>query len=141
MKKLIAVLSMLTFVSLAAPGPGPRPGGPGPGFRHAPAPGRVIPARPAPMPHRNAPSVWGRGGRNFIPGFAGGLIGSLIAPPIVVTPPPSVVVTPPPVVQSPVIIQPGYRAVWVEGRYVQQIQSDGTVIRVWRPGYYTYIQF
>jgi hypothetical protein len=28
------------------------------------------------------------------------------------------------------------QTVWVEGRYVDQVQANGTVIRVWQPGHY-----
>ena len=27
-------------------------------------------------------------------------------------------------------------AVWVEGRYIDQVQSNGSVVRVWNPGRY-----
>jgi len=26
--------------------------------------------------------------------------------------------------------------VWVEGRYIDQVQANGTVVRVWSPGHY-----
>ena len=40
------------------------------------------------------------------------------------------------VVQQPA--QPVYQVqnVWVAGRYVDQVQSNGTVVRVWQPGHY-----
>ena len=134
-----------------------RPGAP------APAPGRgPQPARPAaqpPRPHAPAPrpndSFWGRGGRNFWPGFVGGLIGGAVVSsrpaPVVVAPPPpaSVVVTTPTVVATPTVVTrpvvvqstvvtpvTQVQNVWVEGRYVDQIQANGTVVRVWQPGHY-----
>ncbi len=65
----------------------------------------------------------------------------VVSQPTVVVPQP-VVVQPPVVVQQPVIVQqpaqPVYQVqnVWVAGRYVDQVQSNGTVVRVWQPGHY-----
>ena len=68
--------------------------------------------------------------------------------PVVVQPAPVVVQQPvvqqqpvvvqQPVVQQPVVQQPAYTTqnVWVEGRYVDQVQANGTVVRVWQPGHY-----
>lgn len=90
--------------------------------------------------------MWGRGGRNFWPGFVGGVVGGLVYDAI--TPSPSVVVTTPPVVTTPVVTTPvvttpvvtapvaTVQNVWVEGRYVDQVQPNGVVIRVWQPGHY-----
>ena len=57
--------------------------------------------------------------------------------PIPVTPAPTVVVQQP-VVTTPVVAAPvqQVQSVWVEGRYVDQIQANGTVVRVWQPGHY-----
>lgn len=54
---------------------------------------------------------------------------------------PTVVSTPvvaAPVVTQTVVAQPvtTVQNVWVEGRYVDQVQANGTVIRVWQPGHY-----
>jgi len=89
---------------------------------------------------------WGRGGRNFWPGFIGGVVGGIacnaVATPcyretVVVQSAPTVV-TQPVVVQQPVVqsvvTQP--TQVWVEGRYVDQVQANGSVVRVWQPGHY-----
>lgn len=80
----------------------------------------------------------------------GGLVASAVStppPPPVVTPAP-VVVTPAPVVVQPapvvvaptpvVVQQPVYQTqnVWVEGRYVDTVQPNGTVLRTWQPGHY-----
>ena len=104
--------------------------------------------RPAPIHHHHHGSVWGRGGSNFWPGFVGGVIGgalvdAVVSPaPVVVTPAP-VVVTPTPVVTAPVVTTPvvtspvvSTQNVWVEGRYVDQVQPNGTILRVWQPGHY-----
>ena len=43
------------------------------------------------------------------------------------------------VVQSaPVVVQQTATTerVWVEGRYVDQVEPNGTVVRVWQPGHY-----
>ena len=94
-------------------------------------------------------------------GFAAGVIGGALvggllydalrpgpvvaAPaPVVVQPAPVVVQQPvvvqpaPVVVQQPVVVQPVYQMqnVWVEGRYVDQVQPNGAVLRVWQPGHY-----
>ena len=79
----------------------------------------------------------------------GGLVASAVSTPapVVVTPAPTVVtpapvvVAPAPVVVAPapvVVQQPVYQTqnVWVEGRYVDQIQANGSVVRVWQPGHY-----
>lgn len=100
---------------------------------------------------------WGRGGCHFWPGFVGGVVGGLVggvvrdtvvvesAPTVVTQPvvvPQPVVVTQPvvtqPVVTQPVVAQPVARTqnVWVEGRYVDQVQANGSVVRVWQPGHY-----
>ena len=111
--------------------------------------------RPAPIRHHHHGSVWGRGGSNFWPGFVGGVIGGVLAD-AVVSPAPVVVTTPvvttpvvttpvvttpvvtTPVVTAPVVSTPVYSTqnVWVEGRYVDQVQPNGTVLRVWQPGHY-----
>ena len=114
--------------------------------------------RPGPVMHHHGGhhhshhhgSAWGHGGRNFWPGFVGGVVGGLLydaiepSPKVVVTTP--VVTTPvvtTPVVTTPVVTTPVVSApvatvqnVWVEGRYVDQVQPNGVVIRVWQPGHY-----
>jgi len=102
---------------------------------------------------------WGRGGCNFWPGFIGGVVGGVAynavarpycySSPVVVSQPvvvqqPTVVTQPVVVQQQPVIVQqPSVQTVvtqparvWVEGRYVDQVQANGTVVRVWQPGHY-----
>ena len=146
MNKAIKVITVLgavlcAGVCMARPHGGPHPGGGrghGPviragGFGHRP---------PAVHHHRSSHShsSWGRGGRNFWPGFVGGVVGGLVYDSI--TPAPVVVATPTvvttPVVTTPVVTTPVYttQSVWVEGRYVDQVQANGTVIRVWQPGHY-----
>ena len=77
----------------------------------------------------------------------GGLVASAVSTPapVVVTPAPTVVAPAPVVVQQPVVVsqpvvvaQPVYQTqnVWVEGRYVDTIQPNGTVLRTWQPGHY-----
>ena len=48
------------------------------------------------------------------------------------------VTTPTVVTTTPVVTAPAatVQNVWVEGRYVDQVQANGTVIRVWQPGHY-----
>ena len=56
----------------------------------------------------------------------------MVSTPVVAAPAP-VVVTTPAVVTTPVYQT---QNVWVEGRYVDQVQPNGTVLRVWQPGHY-----
>lgn len=106
-------------------------------------------------------SWWGRGGRNFWPSFAGGVIGSavggwcyrgaVVAPTVVTTP--TVITTP--VVTVPQVVQPvtqipvattvqpyqyvpveTYRQIWVPGQIVPITRPDGTVTYVRQPGHY-----
>ena len=121
----------------------------GPGFCH----------RGPVFHHHHHGGFWGRGGRHFWPGFVGGVVGGAlydaVAYPryygygyggVVVAPTPTVVTTPPVVVQqqpvvvqqpAPVVVQqPVAQNVWVEGRYVDQVQANGSVVRVWQPGHY-----
>lgn len=144
--KMMTVLGavLCAGVCMARPHGGPH-GGPGRG--HGPVM-RVggFGHRPPPVHHHHhSHSVWGRGGRNFWPGFVGGVVGGLVydtftPSPVVVTTP-TVVTTPvvtTPVVTTPIVTTPVYttQSVWVEGRYVDQVQANGTVIRVWQPGHY-----
>ena len=71
----------------------------------------------------------------------GALTSTSVAPrePVIVQPTPTVV-TQPVVVQQPVVTQPVVvqqpQQVWVEGRYVDQVQANGSTVRVWQPGHY-----
>ena len=111
-----------------------------------------------PVYHHHHHSYWGHGGHGFWPGFVGGVVGGAIVSsvidtrPVVVTQP--AVVTQPVVVQQPVVVtqpQPGVvqpqpvvvqqpvqqtQQVWVEGRYVDQVQANGSTVRIWQPGHY-----
>ena len=106
-----------------------------------------------PMPHHHHHySYWGHGGRGFWPGFVGGVVGGAIVSSVVDTRP--VVVTQPAVVAAPVVVQPQpvvvqqpqpvvvqqpqpvVQQVWVEGQYVDQVQPNGSTVRVWNPGHY-----
>lgn len=123
----VAAMAMGAF---ARPHAGPRPG---PHFR-------------PPVVHHHHGGFWGRGGRNFWPGFIGGVIGGAVVETVVT--PRTTVVTQPAVVTQPVIVQPApvvvtapapvttVQNVWVEGRYVDQVQANGAVVRVWQPGHY-----
>lgn len=141
MKLMMVVGAVLcTSVCMARPHGGPvGHGGPGRGpvMHH----GGGFGHRPLPPPvHHHHHSSWGHGGRNFWPGFVGGVVGGLVYDAI--TPAPVVVTTPTvyttPVVTTPVVAAPAVTTqnVWVEGRYVDQVQANGTVIRVWQPGHY-----
>lgn len=143
-KKLIVAIGL----SFLAVGAFARPGGGHFGGRHFGGHhGYVVPHH---HHYHHGGGWWGRGGRYFWPGFVGGVVGTaigsaLIAPretvvvtqPAVVTQP--VVVQQPTVVTQPVVVQQPVQqvqTVWVEGRYVDQVQANGTVVRTWQPGHY-----
>ena len=156
MKKLMVLIAVAATAACTFAGPHGGPGGRGPGGR---GPGGRGPGGPgggpgmgwrgphAGVPHHD--DAWGRGGRNFWPGFVGGVVGAALVRPLVTPPPPpvssTVVVSSPTVVTTPVVVsQPvvtttpvtTVQNVWVEGRYVDQVQPNGSVIRVWSPGHY-----
>ena len=129
------LVAMCAGVCVARPGPH---GGfrRGPAFHHAP-----------PSHHHHHYSAWGRGGSHFWPGFVGGVVGGIVSDaiirpaPVVVAPAP--VVVPAPVVAAPVVVPPVVAApvyttqsIWVEGCYVDQVQPNGTIVRIWQPGHY-----
>ena len=91
----------------------------------------------------------------IIGGVVGGLLYEAVRPEPVVVAPAATVVQPAPVVvqqhvvvqQQPVVVQPApvvvqqqpvYQTqnVWVDGRYVDQVQANGTTVRTWQPGHY-----
>ena len=141
-KKLIVAIGMSALALGAFAGPHGHHGG-GPGFHHGPA----IHHHGGGHHHH---SYWGRGGRGFWPGFVGGVVGGLVydaltPAPVVVTAPS--VVAAPAVVAAPTVVAPATtvvqtaptvqtQSVWVEGRYVDQVQPNGTVVRIWQPGHY-----
>lgn len=138
-RKLMVAVGMtgLAIAAFAKPQGGPPGGTPRPPAQPAPAPRGHHAAPPPARPHG---SGWGRGGREFWPGFVGGVVGGLAAG-AVATPTRTVttVVSPPPVVvPAPVVVTPApvVENVWVEGRYVDQPQPNGTVLRIWQPGHY-----
>ena len=129
-----AVCVAICGTALAGPRGGHHHGGPGPGPRFHPAPH----FRPAPMHHHRHHGAWGRGGRYFWPGFVGGVVGGVLYD-AVVAPSPVVVTTPTVVTTTPVVAAAPVQTVqnvWVEGRYVDQVQASGAVVRVWQPGHY-----
>ena len=81
--------------------------------------------------------------------MVGGVVGTTLARPYysetVVVQPATTVVTTPTVVPQPVVAQPPVAVqqpvqqiqnVWVEGRYVDQVQANGSTVRIWQPGHY-----
>ena len=86
--------------------------------------------------HHYHGGYWGRGGCHFWPGFVGGVIGGAVASTIIDTSPTVVVQQPAPtVVTQPVVVQQPQQ-IWVEGRYVDQVQANGSTVRIWQPGHY-----
>ncbi len=100
--------------------------------------------------HHHHHSGWAAVGVGLAAGAVGAALYNAVAPretvvgqqpapvvvqqPVVVQPPAPVVVQQPApvVVQQPVARQ----QVWVEGRYVDQVQPNGSAVRVWQPGHY-----
>ena len=144
-KKLILAFGALLAAGTLLAGPhggfgghrggfgGPRGGfsRPAPMMHHRPAP--IMHHRPAPIMHHHHHSGWGRGGRHFWPGFVGGVVGGVLTDAIIG---PTVVTAP--VVTTPVVATPVYttQQVWIPGTYVDQLQPNGTVVRIWQPGHY-----
>lgn len=134
MKKVILTAVAILAAATLSARPGPR----GPvGFGRG----------PAPMHHHHHRHHHGGAITADIVGGAllGGLVTAAIAAPrttTIVTPAPVVVQPAPVVVQQPVVVQPAYQPVyqtqnvWVEGRYVDSVQPNGTVVRTWQPGHY-----
>ena len=126
-KKLIVVFG----VSLLAAGAFARPGG----HHFGGHPGHHGFVAPRHHYHHGG-GWWGRGGCHFWPGFVGGVVGTVVGNTLV-APRETVVVQQPTVVTQPVVVQqPAVQTVWIEGRYVDQVQANGSVVRVWQPGHY-----
>lgn len=123
MKKiLIAIAALVAVTCVAAPHHPPA--------RHrAPVVHRGPSPRPALMPHHHHHhSVWGRGGSHFWPGFAGSLVGSLLAPAVVSPPPPR-----PVVYVNKVWVPPVYEIRPVYDTYGRIIRYEQVIIV---PGYW-----
>ena len=146
-KKLIlafgAILAAGTLLAGHHGGPRGGFGGHRGGFGRGPAPMMHHRPAPPPMHHHHHHSTWGRGGSHFWPGFVGGVVGgvltdAIIGPRVVTTPVVTTPVVTTPVVSTTVVATPVYTSqqVWVPGTYVDQIQPNGAVIRVWQPGHY-----
>lgn len=117
-------------------------------------------ARPGPRPgrgfahphhrHHHGSVAWGVGAGVLGAGLIANAIYNstrpqtvVVSQPTVVTPVPTVVAPAPTVVTQPaVVVQPSghyedrVQNVWVEGRYIDQISANGTVVRTWQPGHY-----
>lgn len=151
MKKMMIVLAVATVAAgaFARPHGGPGFGGP----RHHGFGGRdFAPRMHVPHPsyhHRHHHGGWGRGGGAFWGGFVGGVVGGALvdacigprySTSTVVVQQPVVTQTPVVINQTPVVVNPApvttTTQVWVEGRYVDQVQANGTVVRIWQPGHY-----
>lgn len=143
-KMIIAVaIALCAFATFARPHGGPGFGGPRGGFGRGPAPMMHHRPMPPPMHHHHHHSSWGHGGRNFWPGFVGGVIGgaltssiypttTVVTAPVVSTP----IYTTPTIITAPIYTTPVQ--VWIPGRYIDQVQPNGTIVRVWVAGHYEY---
>jgi len=141
-------MNKLMIVMLVAAGAASVWAGPCGGGRGCGGGGGCRPCRPAYRPCRpcGGGDWWGKGGRNFWPGFIGGVVGGIVGNAVarpyysdtVVVQPTTTVVTQPVVVQQPVVqtVVSQSAQVWVEGRYVDQVQANGAVVRVWQTGHY-----
>lgn len=152
MHKLIVLAGVcaLSASVIAAPFGDPRRGpSPVPVHHPMPAPRPIHHAPPPPPPrHHHSDGV------AVAAGIVGGaILGAAIAnatsePTTTVVAPAPTVITQPvvvqqPVVQQTVVTQPvvaqpvtTVERVWVDGGYVNQVQADGTTIRVYQPGHY-----
>ena len=107
--------------------------------------------------HHYRGGYWGSGGCYFWPGFAGGVVGGVVGTTLVrpyysetvVFQPEPTVVTQPVVVQQPAVVtqpvvvpQPVVQRlpVWIEGRYVDHVQANGSTARIWQPGHYELVK-
>ena len=99
---------------------------------------------------------WGHAGRNFWPGFVGGIVGgavyggyrsypstvvypsttSYVASPVISTATTPYVLTPV-VTTTPVITTAYQQKVWVPGRYTTTV-VNGIVTNIWQPGHWEY---
>lgn len=71
--------------------------------------------------------------------MVGGVIAnSVVTTPVVAAPVVTTPVVTTPIVTTSVVAAPAYttQQVWVEGRYIDQVQPNGTVVRVWQAGHY-----
>lgn len=120
MKKiLIIVVMMVSAISLVAR--------PKPNRIHRPGPVH------RPVHHHHTPKHVHHSHRHhhhhsIVPIVAGAITGYVIGKTI--TQPAPVVVT------QPIVVRPTETVIWEEGHYEDQVQANGTIIRVWVPGRY-----
>jgi len=119
------------------------------------------PHHPPPPPHHyyhhshhhySAGDAWAAAGIGIAAGAVGAALYNAVRPeptvvvqhpapvvvqqPVIVQQPAPVVVQQPAVVQQTTTVVQQPTQVWVEGRYIQQVQANGTVVQVWQPGHY-----
>ena len=102
--------------------------------------------RPGPMHHggfhHGHGGFWGRGGRNFWPEFAGGVVGGMVGGycygGTTVVAPAAVTAAPYTYYPLDTVVRPveAYQQVWVPGALVPVTRPDGTVTYVRQPGHY-----
>ena len=119
---IICAIAMLSITAIAAP------------FRPAFRPHRIHrPVRshavhrvhhPMPKPHHHHHKHHHCITAPIIAGTLGYVIGSTIVRPS------------PVVVTQPIVVRPTETTVWEDGHYEDQLQPNGTIVRVWVPGRY-----
>ena len=140
---LAAATVLSTSLVQARPGPGPIGMG-----RHGP----IHRGIPAPMHHHHSSRGWAIGAGILGAGIiAGSIVDAMYPRSTVVYPtttyvaPTTTYVAPATTVVQPVtttVVQPAgqyvtqQQQVWVEGCWVNQVQANGAVVRVWQPGHY-----
>lgn len=93
--------------------------------------------------HHGHGGFWGRGGRNFWPAFAGGVVGGMVGGycyggTTVVAAPAAVTTVPYTYYPVDTVVRPveAYQQVWVPGQLVPVTNPDGSVSYVRQPGHY-----
>ena len=106
----------------------------------------------APVHHYHNLGFWGPEAQNCGAGFIGGVVGGaiinntyryptvvttpVVTTPVVTTPVVTTPVVTTPIVTTPVVTTPVVQTVFVEGRYVDQVQANGSIVRTWVPRHF-----
>ena len=112
---LIMIIAVYSISNLFAGPPSIRPA-----FRIP----RRVPVRRAPVHHHHHHHH-----RHHLTPYVVGALTGLAITKAIASPAPIVV-------QQPIVVRPTKTVVWEDGHYEDQVQANGTIIRVWVPGRY-----